>query len=80
MDGLDAKIDYIETRFSGELTLLKWMMGTLITILCLFSSRLFSHKLPNVKEQLIGAFVANAIDSAKATYSLTYKDYHPCHG
>lgn len=30
MDGLDAKIDRMDTRISGELTLLKWMMGILI--------------------------------------------------
>ncbi len=30
MDGLDAKIDRMETRISGELTLLKWMMGLVL--------------------------------------------------
>jgi hypothetical protein len=30
MDGLDAKIDRMDTRIFGELTLLKWMMGILI--------------------------------------------------
>ena len=30
LDGLDAKIDCMDTRISGELTLLKWMMGILI--------------------------------------------------
>jgi len=30
LDGLDAKIDRMDTRISGELTLLKWMMGILI--------------------------------------------------
>jgi hypothetical protein len=29
-DGLDAKIDRMDTRILGELTLLKWMMGILI--------------------------------------------------
>ena len=30
LDGLDAKIDRMDTRISGELTLLKWMMGIII--------------------------------------------------
>jgi len=30
MDGLDTKIDRMDTRIFGELTLLKWMMGILI--------------------------------------------------
>ncbi len=30
LDGLDAKIDRMDTRISGEHTLLKWMMGILI--------------------------------------------------
>ena len=30
LDGLDAKIDRMDTKMSGELTLLKWMLGFLI--------------------------------------------------
>jgi hypothetical protein len=30
LDGLDAKIDRMDTRISGELTLLKWMMGLVL--------------------------------------------------
>jgi len=30
IDGLDAKIDHMDTRIFEEITLLKWMMGILI--------------------------------------------------
>lgn len=30
LDGIDAKIDRLDTRISGELTLLKWMMGLVL--------------------------------------------------
>lgn len=30
MDGIDAKIDRMDTRISGELTLLKWMLGLVL--------------------------------------------------
>jgi hypothetical protein len=30
LDGIDAKIDRMDAKMSGELTLLKWMLGILI--------------------------------------------------
>ncbi len=30
LDGIDAKIDRLDTRISGEFTLLKWMMGLVL--------------------------------------------------
>lgn len=30
LDGIDAKIDRLDTRIAGELTLLKWMMGLVL--------------------------------------------------
>ncbi|PZN80988.1 MAG: DUF1640 domain-containing protein [Candidatus Methylumidiphilus alinenensis] len=30
LDGFDAKIDRLETKLSGELTLVKWMMGLVL--------------------------------------------------
>lgn len=30
LDSIDAKIDRLDTRMSGELTLLKWMMGLVL--------------------------------------------------
>ncbi len=30
LDGFDAKIDRLETKLSGELTLVKWMMGLIL--------------------------------------------------
>ena len=30
LDGFDAKIDRMETKLSGELTLVKWMMGLIL--------------------------------------------------
>lgn len=30
LDGFDAKIDRLETNLSGELTLVKWMMGLIL--------------------------------------------------
>ena len=30
MDGLDAKIDKLDAKLTGELTLVKWMMGLIL--------------------------------------------------
>ncbi len=30
IDGINAKIDQLDTRISGELSLLKWMMGLVL--------------------------------------------------